>query len=122
MSDHAKCAHDTDSEADLCDQVAELTATKDGAYKERNQVVALLARMWCREELGKAGLARHDENDASWEKDWMNIVIIDLPTGQVSWHFHDSDMPLFVGLPDYPGKWDGHSTPEKYRRVNMAWR
>lgn len=40
-----------------------------------------------------------------------------MPTGQASWHFHDSQAYLFDGLPAYQGAWDGHDTPEKYRRL-----
>lgn len=44
------------------------------------------------------------------------------PGSQVSWHIHDSELQLFEGLPFYPGKWDGHTTPEKYDRVARAFR
>lgn len=97
-------------------RVAELEAQKNGAYAERNQVVALLARVAPWTGWG-AGIGRHPESDATWERDWMTIVFIDLPTGQASWHFHDSEYSLLAGLPTYLKPWDGHSTEEKYRRV-----
>lgn len=100
-------------------RVAELEKQKNGAYAERNQLVALLARMapW----IGwGAGIGRHPDSDATWERDWMTIAFIDLPTGQASWHFHDSEYRLLAGLPKYLKEWDGHSTEEKYRRVNAA--
>ena len=89
-------------------------AAKDAAYKERNQVVAALARAamllgW------KVGLRKTAIE--GWDADWHNCVFIDLPTGQASWHFHDSELPLFRGLPDYDATWDGHTTPEKYERL-----
>jgi hypothetical protein len=95
-------------------------AQKDGAYAERNQVVALLARMAL--ALGwRAGLRGHEPDpDPAWDDDWKNVVAIDLPTGQVTWHYHDSDRPLFSSLPPYTAPWDGHDTAEKYRRVNAA--
>lgn len=97
-----------------------LRQQKDEAYQERNQCVALVARMALR--LGcRAGLAKHPESDTSWDADWRNIVFVDLPAGQVSWHLHDLDLPLFDGLPAYPDAWDGHSTFEKYRRVNSSF-
>lgn len=34
------------------------------------------------------------------------VVYIELPTGQVSWH-----------MPQYANAFDGHSTPEKFRRI-----
>ncbi len=101
-------------------RVAELEGEKNAAYRERDQIVALLARMalaagWT------SGLRRHEPDpDPAWDEDWKNVVAIDLPTGQVTWHFHDSERPLFHSLPPYAGAWDGHTTPEKYRRVNSA--
>lgn len=96
-----------------------LRAQKDGAYRERNQLVALLARMAL--ELGwMVGVGRHPDSDTTWDSDWRTIVFIDLPTGQASWHFHDSERHLLEGLPPYPGKWDGHTTDEKYDRVRHA--
>lgn len=44
------------------------------------------------------------------------------PGTQVSWHIHDREMPLFEGLPVYTGRWDGHTTQEKYDRVDEAFR
>ena len=100
--------------------VDRLRAQRDGAYAERNQVVALLARMAL--ALGwRAGLRGHEPDpDPTWDDDWKNVVVIDLPAGQVTWHYHDGDRPLFASLPSYPASWDGHDTPEKYRRVNAA--
>lgn len=88
----------------------ELRKQKDGAYFERNQVVAALAKCF------PSGVAKTAIE--GWSEDWHGCVYIDLPTGQVSWHFHDSQAYLFKDLPPYAGKWDGHDTPEKYRRVN----
>lgn len=103
----------------LTARVAELERVKNSAYTERNQCVALIATM--ARLLGwKAGIARHPEEDKSWEDDWRTLAFIDLPTGQVSWHFHDSECNLLSNLPVYRGTWDGHDTPEKYRRVRAA--
>lgn len=88
---------------------AGLASRKDGAYLERNQVVAALAKCF------PSGVALTAID--GWSEDWHGCVYIDLPTGQVSWHFHDSQAYLFDGLPAYGGTWDGHDTPEKYRRV-----
>lgn len=98
--------------------LAEMTARKDGAYLERNRCVALIARMalasgW------RAGIARTAIE--GWSADWHGCVYVDLPTGQVSWHYHDSQAHLFADLPAYTGAWDGHDTPEKYRRVAEAF-
>jgi hypothetical protein len=86
-----------------------MRARKDAAYEERNKVVAALAKLF------PSGIAR--TNIPGWSEDWHGCVYIDLPTGQVSWHFHDSQAHLFADLPPYPGIWDGHDTDEKYRRL-----
>lgn len=39
------------------------------------------------------------------EPEWP-VMYFELPTGQVSWH-----------LPQHPKPWDGHTTDEKYARV-----
>jgi hypothetical protein len=91
---------------------------KDTAYAERNRCVAALARVAV--VMGLAAWRARHVGDL-WEDDWRNIVFIRLPEGQVSWHIHDSELPLFDWLPlrdDRP--WDGHDTPEKYRRLD-AW-
>ncbi len=91
-----------------------LTAQKDAAYHERNQLVALLAALW------PSSLERHPDSDTTWEDDWRWIVFIDTPAGQMSWHIHDSELPLFRHVPRGKGVvWDGHTTEEKYWRVRM---
>ena len=101
---------------DLTSQLAELTkerdalrAAKDGAYLERNQCVSALSKLF------PATVSRTAIE--GWSEDWHGCVYIDLPTGQVSWHFHDSQTRLFAHLPSGFVKWDGHDTPEKYRRL-----
>jgi NTP pyrophosphatase (non-canonical NTP hydrolase) len=98
----------------------ELSETKarlrDAVYKERDQCVALIARM----ALGlgyRVWLGQHP--NADWEDDWRTIVFIDLPTGQVSWHIHDSEREWFLRDLHYNSDliWDGHDTAEKYHRV-----
>lgn len=89
----------------------------NSVYAERNKLVAMSAKMAL--ALGYiAGLATH--RGETWDDDWRNVVLIDLPSGQVSWHIHDSELPWFEGLPAYPGEWDGHTTEEKYIRVLSA--
>lgn len=87
----------------------EMEARKDAAYLERNQVVAALATAF------PSGIAR--TAIPGWSDDWHGCVYIDLPTGQCSWHYHDSHAHLFAHLPAYAGKWDGHTTEEKYERL-----
>ena len=86
----------------------------DAVYLERNQVVAGLAALAVK--LGyPAGIAQ--TSIEGWDEAWNGCVYIDLPTGQISWHYHESQSNLFDFLPKYVGSWDGHDTPEKYRRV-----
>ena len=97
------------------DELAEMEARKDAAYLERNQVVAALASVF------PAGIARTDI--PGWSEDWHGCVYIDLPTGQASWHYHDSHAWLFAHLSPYTKPWDGHTTEEKYARLAAlsAW-
>jgi hypothetical protein len=88
----------------------EMEQRKDAAYLERNQLVAALARLY------PAGIGKTDI--PGWSPDWHNCVYIETPIGQLSWHYHDSHAHLFSGLPAYWGKWDGHTTEEKYRRLS----
>jgi hypothetical protein len=82
---------------------------KEQAYTERNAVVAALASCY------KSGKRKTDI--PGWDPEWHNCVYIDLPTGQVSWHYHDSHALLFAHLPRYRRKWDGHTTGVKYERL-----
>jgi hypothetical protein len=52
-------------------------------------------------ECGLAAGIRIDQAEPEWP-----VVYIELPTGQVSWH-----------MPQHPVPYDGHSTEEKYRRI-----
>jgi hypothetical protein len=103
----------------LQEQLAEALKAKDAAYGERNQALALLARM-ARNMGWRAGVGQHPEEDTAWEPDWRTILFVNLPTGQASWHFHDSERHLLAGLPPYSDVWDGHTTDEKYERVRTA--
>lgn len=93
-------------------KIAELEAEKNGAYAERNKLVRALSVIY------PASLERHPVTDTHWDRDWRWIVFIDLPTGQATWHIHDSEYPDFAHLPKLTGrKWDGHTTGQKYERL-----
>lgn len=85
----------------------------DGVYRERNQLIAALSKLfpsWVGIHEGSA--------PGSWDKEWLNVVYIELPTGQVSWHIHNSEVGLFSHLKECPPrKWDGHTMQEKYDRL-----
>lgn len=91
----------------------------DDIYTERNLCVALLARMAVR--LGLEVRVTRTTIEG-WGDAWQNCIYIDLPTGQVSWHFNDDEMWMLEGLPAGPVEWDGHDTDEKYGRVAAAYK
>ena len=86
---------------------------KNQVYHERNQLVALLARIY------PSGIKRTEIE--GWDPAWHGCVYIDTPAGQASWHYHDNEAHLFADLPSYLGIWDGHSTEQKYRRLHAIW-
>lgn len=88
-----------------------LKAEKDKAYRERNHVIAGLSKVFT------SHLMRHPE-DGLWEDDWMWIVCINLPTGQATWHIHDTERHLFDHLLVKDNTWDGHDIEEKYHRLD----
>lgn len=108
-SEYAAVSHEYALLLEAADEIERLTAEKDGAYEERNKVVAALAKVF------PSGIAKTDI--PGWLEEWHGCVYIDLPTGQASWHYHDSQAYLFESLPPYEGEWDGHDTTEKYRRL-----
>lgn len=108
--------HEADS-ARLRGEVAEQRAAKDGAYEERNRLVALLVRL-ALDRGWKAGVGLHEDKPGEeWSPDWRTLVVVETPEGQASWHFHDTHKHLLGSLPDLQAKWDGHTTAEKYERL-----
>lgn len=85
-------------------------AERDKAYRERADLVAFIAAAHT-----DATIAYQSEDD-----EWP-VVIIETRAGQMSWHIAKSDLGAFsaLGLPVVVGeqRWDGHDTPEKYRRL-----
>ena len=97
-------------EAAAC--IKALKQVRDHAYRERNTLVAFLSHIY------PAGLKA--TAIAGWDEMWHGCVYIDLPTGQASWHYHDSEARLFAHLPTYEKEWDGHSNEDKYERLALA--
>lgn len=84
----------------------------DAVYRERAHLVAHLAAVYpsC---IGCTDPA---------EPDWA-VVTISLPTGQACWHVAPGDMDLFGHVPASSTElWDGHSTEEKYARLDAHTR
>lgn len=98
----------------LAAEVRAQREAKDGAYLERNKLVALLASLY------PSGIKRTAIE--GWSADWHGCVYIDFPWGQASWHYHDSHAGLFEHLPPYAGEWDGHTTEAKYDAIVQASR
>lgn len=92
---------------------------KNGAYAERNKVVAAFAKMAL--VFGWPVVVTNTAIEG-WEPEWHNCLYIETPHGQLSWHFHDSEMGLLATFPNtenrhYARGWDGHTTDEKYERL-----
>lgn len=111
----------------LQDRIDKCSLQKDSCYRERNQLVRFLTFIYP----AFSFLALHDESDQVWDWDYRNIVVIELNRFegdgmegvggkvQLSWHIHDSELPLFSHLKfkkDYV--WDGHTNDDKYDRLS----
>ena len=97
-------------------EVERLREVKDGAYAERNQLVALAA--FYASSLGRRAFQPVIRTRIEIGKTiGGNVVVIELPTGQATWHIHDSELPLFDFLERGSYVWDGHTTDAKYARV-----
>lgn len=87
----------------------------NGAYRERNALVAALIRV---------GGYRTWVISAP-DADGWHIVYVETPMGQMSWHVHPTDIRLFADVDGAPlfssrrddDEWDGHTTDEKYERL-----
>lgn len=81
----------------------------DAVYRERAHLLSLLAAIF----------PSHIQPDPA-EPDWP-VLYIQLPTGQCTWHIRESDIELFAHVRrDVYEPWDGHTTEEKYERVDGA--
>jgi len=102
-----------DSHAEEALRIAERAeAERDAAYRERAQLLALLAAHY------PAVLApAPDVEEPGWQ-----ILYLDLAGRQCSWHIAPADAAVVATVPqvdadDPRAAWDGHSTEEKYRRI-----
>lgn len=83
----------------------------DEVYTEKSRLIALLSKIFP----SKIGL--HDDDDC--KNDWKHVICINLPSGQISFHIHDSELRFFKHLEIDPFvKWDRLDTSEKYRRID----
>lgn len=87
-------------------------AERDGAYRERAQLLAWLATL-----VPSVITPAADVYEDGWR-----LLFLHTPQGQLSWHIHPRDVPLFDHVQQVPdgdprGQWDGHTTEEKYGRI-----
>jgi hypothetical protein len=87
----------------------------DSVYRERACLVAHLATKY------PSHIGYNDANEPLWQ-----VVTMETPTGQMTWHIAPQDSELFRHVRDtLPSDqaWDGHSTEEKYGRLRQltAW-
>lgn len=82
-------------------------------YRERARLVAFLTSIY------SCYIGYTDPDEPEWA-----VVMVYTPAGQMSWHIAAEDMDLFDGRAcDGVGDWDGHTTEEKYQRLEQlgAW-
>lgn len=90
---------------ELLQEVDRLRDAVNGAYRERAMLVALLAALW------PSTLSSGQDED-----EW-SVVHIDGPVGQMGWHIAPEYLDLFEHVRRGMNHWDGHGTPEKFRRI-----
>ena len=86
-------------------------APVDNVYRERAHLVAHLAAVY------PSRIGYTDPSEPEWA-----VVSISLPTGQVTWHVAPDDMDLFTHVRSGVEAWDGHTTDEKYARLDAHTR
>lgn len=97
--------------AEIAIMIRGLAINKNAAYKERNELVAFVSRLYY------SHLCQHLKEDLEWDHKWRWIVCVHSPSGQLTWHIHDSELRNFKHLKNKPEHWDGHTTPQKYQRL-----
>jgi len=83
-------------------------------YAERNLLLALLSHHY------PAFISRTNEN--GWDDDWRWSCYLTLPTGQINFHIHDSQLMLFQHLPVKMEGWDGADKKEVLIRLDTLVR
>lgn len=103
---------------ELLAEVARTEAERDGAYRERAHLVALLAAMTDGAVIAPAP----DVDEPGWQ-----IAYLTIGGRQASWHISPRDADLVACVPhvsaDHPAaQWDGHTTDDKYDRIRQHTR
>lgn len=103
---------------------SKLRAEKNNAYSERDMLVCAFVKlavvMGWESWIGPHDKGLYYDGDGEWDPEWCNVIYVETPHGQVSWHVHDSEVEWFSFLPRHetPG-WDGHTSVEKYARLGV---
>lgn len=79
----------------------------DSVYNERDRLISLLTTFYL----------SYLSKDETSEEGFKTVVYIETPEGQLSWHISDKEVQLFKHLKYEDNKWDGHTTEEKYKRI-----
>jgi hypothetical protein len=113
LSDRARWFMENFDELDRAELCASVEAERDGAYRERAHLVALLAAMTDDAVITYAP----DTDEPGWQ-----IIYLTIGGRQCSWHIAPRDAELFehverVGALDVRALWDGHTTEEKYAHI-----
>jgi hypothetical protein len=105
-------------------QLRQARNERNAAFRERNQIVAALARLMAAVNPGSVHLVAPDPTAYPEDRQGKRrevirpLVCIHLPDGRnLTWHFSPEERPFFMGLPEAPADWDGHDTDEKYERL-----
>lgn len=85
----------------------------DRAYAERNACVFAFAHM--AEAAGWPVGLLDDAEAEGWP-----VIVIETPRGQVSWHVPRDELPV-DRFDVYCPEWDGHTTREKYNRLERLF-
>lgn len=87
-------------------------------YKTRMLLNAALFNAW----MDKPGISpvkshKHSDGEKPFGGGWF-IVVAQLPTGQVSWHYEDKHWGLFkIKEVERAPKWDGHTAEQAIERL-----
>lgn len=104
----------------LTKQIKAVEAERDGAYRERAQLLAWLAFLHAPHAV-LAPAVDIDDEDGWW------LLFLTVAGRQLTWRIAPRDVELFQHVPhvdvaDPRAQWDGHTTAEKYERIRtLPW-
>lgn len=89
----------------------------NAVYRERDICIALLSMLAKME-----GYRVYLGKDHTAQPGWENVIYVEIPTGQISWHFPEHEWYLFSMHGQLHESvdnraWDGHGVEIKYRRI-----